>query len=184
MAYAKLPLIIQDYGLGFQSVNQAADNEQALRDAYDAEHYVESVAFLGFGFSSVEKEFGAHDSFLIPRAVASVKTSTVTLTTGSTSTVFWFDIISPNGRVISAQATRIATGVYVLPLAFVDDQSVWVEGLPRGTGSQVRIVSTRYFAQMSSSPGPRVVVRLMERNSSSGEFEPADYDFDVALFSR
>ena len=41
--YAKLPLMAQDYPLGYQTVNQAADNIEAVRAAFAAEH------LLGFG---------------------------------------------------------------------------------------------------------------------------------------
>jgi hypothetical protein len=70
MPYVKLPTVVSDYAVGLQSVNQARDNGDALRDLYDLNHslgidgYASPTGPLG-GLATV----GRHDDKVIARSV-------------------------------------------------------------------------------------------------------------------
>lgn len=177
MAYSKQPKTIQDFGLGYQSVNQAADNEQALRDAYATEHF-ESDVITGFGLSAIPT-MGHHDHVLIPRAIGVVKAATI----GGASVITWFDLLSTDGGHVQ-QLIRLTAGVYLIPLAGVDASDTYVEVTPAGSSGVVRAVNSRFASQVQGAPFTGVQVLLYERDSSSGAMELADFEFTLALFSR
>lgn len=74
MAYSKLPLTTQDHFIGYQSVNQAIDNNQALADLYDAKHSLGVGGGNPFGMPT--RAVGRHDDILIARSVADFEVDT------------------------------------------------------------------------------------------------------------
>lgn len=188
MAYTKLTKVLRDFALGYQSVNAAQDNEQALRDGYDAEHIdltADSASGSGSGIITPISMNGMHDAVNIPRAIAVIDVALVKAGIGNTKTEFWFDLLTAGGKhVVPAGLSRLALGVYLLKLKSTDDLSVWIEAHPEGGASGVRFINTRYSSQLAGAPITGVLLNLFELNSTTGKFAAADYPFSLAVFSR
>lgn len=67
MSYVKLPKGVSDYAVGYQSVNQALDNNRALFDQFDAKH---SLGVGGGAYGDPFLSPGKHDDLVIARTVA------------------------------------------------------------------------------------------------------------------
>ena len=67
MSYVKLPKGVSDYAVGYQSVNQALDNNRALYDQLDAKH---SLGVGGGAYGDPFLEPGQHDDTLVARTAA------------------------------------------------------------------------------------------------------------------
>lgn len=68
MSYVKLFKVTQDFPLGYQTLNQAIDNNEALKDLYDVKHFIPSGN--NGAFTSDFMTVGRHDDILIARTVA------------------------------------------------------------------------------------------------------------------
>lgn len=68
MAYSKLFLTTQDHAIGFQSMNQAIDNNAALKDLYEAKHSLGVGGNSPYGFPL--RSVGRHDDIVIARSVS------------------------------------------------------------------------------------------------------------------
>jgi len=69
MSYVKLPKGVSDYAVGYQSVNQALDNNAALYEQVDARH---STGVGGAAYGDPFLAPGQHDDILVARTVADV----------------------------------------------------------------------------------------------------------------
>lgn len=183
MSYSKLQKVIQDYALGYQTTNQASTNEQSFFDAYDAEHFIDPSSggvLTGFGPASRN---GEHDHITIPRACGSVIVSSVPVFGGTTQYFVSLELASQH---FLFPIQRIDAGDYWMPISGLTGPTIWCEAHPIAAAvSTYRIIRSRYHATFagltagSTSAGIRFL--LFERNSGSGEFELADYDFSIAL---
>lgn len=70
MSYVKLPTVVSDFAVGIQSMQQASDNADALKDVLDAEHALGNGGFNTSAFTNPLNEVGRHDDNLIARTVA------------------------------------------------------------------------------------------------------------------
>lgn len=108
MSYVKLPTTVQDHAVGFQSVNQAIDNNSALYVHFRAKHSVgvDGNSPYGRPLSAV----GRHDDILIARSVADFKVDT-SLPTPALSTVV-------SGPIFGGLTyTRLGTGQWQIFIA-------------------------------------------------------------------
>ena len=65
MSYTKLPTTVQDNAIGFQSVNQAINNNSALKDQFELRHLLQGGTYSGGAFFRE----GRHNDALIARTV-------------------------------------------------------------------------------------------------------------------
>lgn len=179
MAYAKLPKAIQDYGLGYQTVNQAKDNEAAYRTILDAKHHLN-----GLGSTLIGTGDGHHDDLRIPRAVALVEVSTVQVM-GQTNAFAGYTILSNDGGILQPGGLqRLSQGAYFAKVGNVDDEDVWAEITPESTGSETRLANSRF---VSAASGALVftgfLIQLLEGGAAGAAFALADYSFTLHVFS-
>lgn len=174
MPFSKLPKVIQDFGLGFQSVNTTQNNEQYVHDTFDAEHWTGKFTKLHVT--------GGHNVVTIARSVGAVKVSSFSPVTGTTQLYYWFEILSTHGYIKSAALIRYAPGFYFITVGHTDGEVCWCEATPEGDASNTRFISTRYSVQSGGAPVTSIFLRCFEL--SSGSFALADYNFSFALFSR
>lgn len=184
MAYSKQQRVIQDFALGYQSVNQASDNEKALFELYEAEH----IAKVGKPSSvpNSKSKQGRHNHATIPRAFGVARVVTLSIFVGGqASQSFYFDIATPT---YFHAMKRIGIGDYWVELNGIAGDA-WAEAHPVVTSSsQVRITLARrlksYGTANSGIQGHGVRVLCLERNTRFGGFEPTDFDFTLTLFAE
>ena len=108
MSYVKLIKTVQDHAVGFQSVNQAIDNNQALVDAFNLRHAI------GVGgnapFRRPLASVGRHDDILIARSVADFTVDT-TLSVPALTAVIAGPLFG------TTDYARISAGQWKIPLA-------------------------------------------------------------------
>lgn len=108
MSYLKLPLTTQDHAVGFQSVNQAIDNNNFLETHFDTKHSIGVDGNSPYGQPA--RAVGRHDDILIARSVLEVSVDT-SLSTPALSLVVSGPIFWPFNYV------RLATGQWQIFLA-------------------------------------------------------------------
>lgn len=178
MVYGKLQKLVRDSALGFQGVNQAADNEQAQRNAYAAEHYVEDwrqASNLG-----LHVVFGGHNDVLIPRATAFIKVGSYEFSPGNSGVLAR---IEWGTQSYIASVERIATGAVYVRTRYLAANSFAVVTPAATANTQVRIATSRFTSgsQYSAFQSPGFVIALT--HLSAGEFVAADFDFYLKAFS-
>lgn len=181
MAYSRLFKVVQNFVLGFQQLNQARDNEEAVRDAYEAEHDSSDEHSIFAGPIA----YGRHNHVTIARGAGYVQVLSFNPFTGT-------PLVSPTYRLKDAHGrglgdlTRQDVGLYSFELIGADASTVWLEGVPVITSStEIRMVRCTYSPGWGvGNFGATAMVRTFERNSTTGEFELADYDFGLTYFSR
>lgn len=181
MAYSKLPLVIQDYGLGLQTINQHNANLEALRLAYEAEHgYLESPALIDrtapAGTVVGAHTFGRHDTPLIPRSVVRISSSTPALSVPQVQVVWGGAFITNASAVTNSSGTR-----YFLTVSGLSE--FWAEAIAEqddNTVTRVLQCVTSLPAVPSPSNMPGVYVNALEL--SAGAFDLAAFSFVLALY--
>lgn len=163
MAYSKLPKVVQDYPLGYQDLNQAIDNNAALRDLYDAKHGAREPSQLGANRWALA---GVHDDVHVARTVARVTVATVATVVTPTLEV--------TGLAITG-VTRVGTGQYALAVSGL--ASWWAAVTAEGTTTQRKTISYRV---QPTGGQHEIYVTTMELGS--GLFQEADYGFDVVVW--
>lgn len=167
MTYSKLPKICQDYPLGFQDVNQAIDNNAAIRDLYDVRHGVLTSA-PGAGSSRNPWTLaGRHDDVHVQRTVA--------LVTVSTSYGIASGSLTVSGGAITAIA-RAGTGQWTLAISGL--ATWWAIGQPHDTAASSRKV-TCYRIQPTSG---QHLLDVTTYALDAGSFAATDYDFSLAIW--
>jgi len=168
MAYSKLPKVIQDTGLGYQSINQANDNNAQLREAYAEGH----GPFAGGGVSSIWSKPGQHDNLLICRTVIRIYQATY--------------VITPEPMVLAAGPGMPAVGGWILGGGGRYSISVALDNLKaiitaeQPDSSAVRIPRWNYTVPATGVQTRGLDIWLWEE--SAGEFSLAAYDFEVLLW--
>jgi hypothetical protein len=175
--YSKLQKLYQDSSIGFRTVNQASDNEHATRDAYDAEHVVP----LNLATPANDGR-GRHDHLTIPKDLVLVTIETVS-NFGTGTTFVITPVMTLNSQRLVQQVIRLDVGTYAVICSNVHPSTAWAEVHPVHTSSS-EIRMGKASQQKSSGLFLGFYVIMYERNSGSGEMEPADMDFVFALFSR
>lgn len=169
MSYVKLPTTVSDHAVGFQTVNQANDNGEALLDLYAEKHMVPGVtATAGAGFW-VRNFAGKHNDILIARATADfyVDSTNFTPALGARLSSGIFGTIAPQ---------RIDAGVWRIYIA--TSQNFFCVATPRATAAGER----KADCYISSGPsGSLVIVSTWEK---SGGWATADMDFSLCVWGQ
>lgn len=158
MSYVKLPLVCEDHAVGYQSVNQLADNAAALRDAYGLAHgLLEPPPGLD---SNPWSRAGRHNTIEVARTVARVRYSTAGVVT-----------IDVQGSGIRSLA-KSGTGQWQVEL--VSGIGDWRAALtPEGTSTTVR-------GHTVYDSGTALLVTTWELGG--GTFAPTDFDFSLVVW--
>lgn len=170
MAYTKLFKVCQDAPLGYQSVNQAVDNNTALKDLYNEKH---SIGVGGNNIYGVPLlNIGRHDDILIARTVAHFTVDTTaptpTLSTTMSGPMFGSGV----------QYQRLGTGQWRL---FVSTpQRFGATALCRSTASIDRKASC--YVTYGGTSGPSIIVTTWEVDA--GTFVETDLDFSLAIWAQ
>ena len=177
MAYSKLPLTIQDFAAGYQTINQLSDNTEAVRDLYDLEHYVpadgDQQSTLKDARNGPILLPGQHDTPKVPRSVGQIIVSTATSPIGT----LYLRSLALTGRVVVAQNTGAVPGMFgVYFIATVPLTMGWCEAHPFGTSTAPRKAEVR-ASTLSGQPG--FIITLMEL--SAGGWIPAECSFSFTV---
>lgn len=169
MSYLKLFTTVQDHAVGYQSVNQARDNGDALKDLYDAKHQLGTNGYQPYSPTRSYTAIGRHDDIKIARSVADF----VVDSTSFASPVLSIRVSGPIFGIINA--ARITTGQWRI---FVSTpQRFSVVALVKASASSDR-KATCYRA--SSINGPHVVVTTWNVATAA----KVDYDFSLVLWAQ
>jgi len=169
MSYVKLPKVTSDYAVGFQSVNQARDNNTALLAQLDAKHSTgtNGQSPPGRPFEAV----GRHDDIVIARTVAHFTVDALVVPTRLRQLVS-----GPMLPVLVAQ--ELKTGQWQI---FVSTPHVfWAHATPSASAS----VSRKANAYLTQSPdqGPSVIVTTWEQDA--GSWTPSYFDFSLVFWAK
>lgn len=163
MAYSKLPKACQDYPLGLQDINQAIDNNVALRDLYDAKHGIKEASARSGNLWALA---GVHDDVHVARTICRV--------TVATSGTVVTPALQVSGLAVSS-VSRIGTGQYLFPVNGL--ASWWAVVQAEGTTTQRRAIC--YRVQPSSG---QHLLYVTAYALDAGAFVATDYDFGVVVF--
>lgn len=161
--YLKLPKTCSDHAIGFQSVNQALDNNIAIYEQLDKRHAIgnrSNDVFIGPG---------RHDDVLIARTVADYQ-----VVAGPGGTQLVFSLLS--GPLIVGAPIELATGQWRINVATptIFAAIATIKGATAGVSR-----STSCFV-LADANSPFVIVSTW--NVSAGAM--AAYDFSLVLFSE
>jgi len=160
MAYAKLPLVVQDYPVGYQSVNQAQANIEAVRAAIIAEHTnADLIGNVGGG--------GAHTGQSIPRAVVEVFFQRAIFSS--------IGIRSSSPRIISA--SRISAGVFTFGYAGPD--GFYALAVPSDNGTNPNFIACE---SVPASSGVPAYITCKTLSLVAGDFVATDYPFFLTVY--
>jgi hypothetical protein len=163
MAYAKMPLVVQDYPVGYQSVNQAQDNLEAIRAAIVAEHTnADLIGNVGGG--------GAHTGQVIPRAVVELF-----FQRAGFGGVMLPAIRSSSPRITAVQ--RLATGVFSFSYSGSDGFYALAE--PSDNGTNPNFIACE---SVPASTGVPAYITCKCFSLSAGDFVATDYPFFLAVY--
>lgn len=145
MSYLKLPKTCSDHAIGFQSVNQAIDNNAALLSAFDVRHSIGVGGNSPYGFPM--RAVGRHDDILIARTVADFAVDTTLPTPGL--------VVRLSGPILGALFyTRLAVGQWRI---FVStSQRVAAVALMKSTASVD--YKANCYVSYDPSTGPSIAV--------------------------
>jgi hypothetical protein len=174
MSYAKLPKVIQDYGIGIETINQAIENVESLRTIYDAEHNTSDL--VGFYGQPTRPEYGQHDHSTIPKSAAVVTVTPYSVIPGETLYATRFDI---TGRVIRG-LVRFRFGLYVVvtdPL-----QKASATATPVATSTNIRMIKVHPMSALSGQSG--WIVSLQEQLVAGDPFSPSEFSFHFRCWGQ
>ena len=159
MSYAKLPKVVVDYPVGFQTINQARDNIQSIADAYQLQHHF---------FPEQGAPYNRHWSPLIPKGSGIVTPSQL----GSLPVMMLLDLDS-------VTVMRLGTGVYAVlgPYSY----PMWCDADPVTSGTEVRRINTK--SVVVGTGGTTNVMSVWCYELSAGDFVLTDYPFTFHLFA-
>lgn len=169
MSYVKLFQTVQDHAVGFQSINQARDNNTALSTLLDAKHStgVNGQSPPGRPFEAV----GRHDDICIARTVAHLVVDDLVVPTRLRALV-----TGPMLPILVAQ--QLQMGQWQI---FVSTPSVFAAVATPVSTATVDRKATAYLTQ-SPSQGPSVIVTTWEQDA--GSWAMTDYDFSLVFWAK
>lgn len=176
MTFRKLYLVDVDGAVGFQTVNQMADNAADLRTQMFVQHgSVERIERRGGGDTPSFDLLGHHNIVDIPRSVAQSTLSL--LSAGQTVTIgshlLWSGPSCPS-------LLKVDVGQYLLPVLGLG--KFWAVGGVTGAGSTLVALPPQIRFFSSSSGGlTSVGLWVSTYQLSAGDFVPADLPFSFAL---
>lgn len=182
MAYVKLPKLVQDSPIGFQTVNQLADNMAAMKTLMEAEHgtfepsifpplnpnrtgRADLFATVAFDFN----QLGLHNLAEVPRSVVS---ASVYVPGASDDATLRLSLTGPAIGFIN----RWSTGVYTFAINGLTNY--WAIATPSGSGANARLALCRpnYAGQNSFNS---LVVNTYVLNVTT---VLTDYNFWLAVY--
>jgi hypothetical protein len=171
VSYSKLFKVCQDFALGFQTVNQALDNNAALYSQFDAKHSVGVAGINTGGFSNPFRVLGRHDDPLVARTTARflVDTTTPTPTARAVVSGPMLNLSSP----IYLGAGKWRLYVYTPQLFGVIAQSEATTSIDR---------KTTCLVEFNPSTGPSVSVGTW--GISAGSWVGQNFDFSLTLWAN
>ncbi len=177
MAWSKLYKVIVDGPIGYQTMNQLADNAADIRTQMLAEHgdveYLPGIAKKGAPTVDYHR-LGRHDLIEIPRTVA-ITALTFISTTQLGVELKWNGVGIPS-------VTKLAEGEYELPVLGLS--TFWAKVTTQG-GSTVTYLEpqVRPFYP-SAANGSGAGLRVYTFGLVGGAFVPTDMPFAVALYGE
>lgn len=167
MSYAKLPTTVQDHAIGFQSVNQATNNNSALFVQFRAKH---SIGIDGNSpYGQPTKAVGRHDDILIARSVAELDVDT-TLPTPALQVILLGPLFGP------FVYTRLGTGQWQI---FLSTAQLFGAVALLKSSSSVDRKATCYRAS-SPSVGPSIIVSTWDVATAAR----ADLPFSIVVWTQ
>ena len=167
MSYLKLPKTVSDHAVGFQSINQAIDNNAALLDAFDSKHSIGVGGNSPFGFPT--RAVGRHDDILIARSVADFVVDLAPLT----------PVLVPlvAGPIFGPLFyTRLGTGQWRIYVA--SSQRIAAVALMKSTASVD--YKANCFVSYDPSTGPSITVSTWDISTATQE----DLDFSLVVWTE
>jgi hypothetical protein len=189
MTFVKLPTVCQDYGLGYQSVNQLADNMDAVRELYAAKHG-SIIPFVPVGIAGhggpagalngaqAWEIYGRHNDLKIPRAVARVD---VFIGLGGGSFVSG---VFPTLQVASSLIqgyVRSGVGEYVIRISGNIPVAFGPVACQQSSSGPTRFARTRFALQGDTAAYTGIYISLFDL--SAGDFIAADYGFSLPIYA-
>lgn len=174
MAYRKLYKVVVDSPIGYQTINQMADNAADLRTQMLVEHG-DREFFQAFG-GAVGVDYlalGRHELDEVPRSVGYATTFTQTDST-----------IGVQYRWAGAGIPfvwKVGTGDYILPV--VGLSTFWAKVSQSADDNSVTFLEPRvrpYYA--TAANGNNAGLRVCTFALDSGDFIPRDMSFGIALY--
>jgi|GEM_PF-6440384 len=188
MAYSKLPKVIQDFGLGYQTVNQARDNLQFLYDGFAVEHgeldvgsgsQFEKIKALAGRFEDYD---GRHDVIEIPRSVFFIKHVAVAAA-DPTQTVYE-PVITMHEPGVIIGFRKISTGLFLVSFNGLGEHA-WADATAHTnslTTTDFVHADARVLRSLNGQAINGVMVRVMEQ---SGDYwGNSQADVSVRLFGN
>lgn len=170
MSYLKLFKTTQDHAVGTQSVNQASDNNDAMKALYDAKHALGVDGYNTGGASNPLRSVGRHDDPLIARTVARFVVDV------SPATPVAFTIVSgPILRFFTS--SRIGAGQWRINVP--TPQLFGAVALVEAAATADRKATC--LIEFNPVTGPCVVVSTWE--DSGGVWSTTDLDFSLVLWT-
>ncbi len=168
MSYLKLPKTTMGHAVGYQTVNQAIDNNAALVTAFDAKHSLGVGGSSPYGFPTYA--VGRHDDILIARTVVDFYVDTSPLVPLLT--------IRVGGPVLGSllRYTRLATGQWRIFLA--TGQLFGCVALMKSTASVDRKATC--YATYDPAIGPSVIVSTWNVATPT----LSDFDFSMQIWTQ
>lgn len=166
--YAKQYFTISDFPVGYQTINGANDNMDAIFDALDAEHDSDAVSLAGYG-----PIVGHHDAVTIARDVIQVRGSQFTATIFLPNPVV--SVLTTGNYV--GDMTRIATGTYYVEI--IGLTKFWGTTTPTGVSTSKRMIICRSNFPTSSGAPQGISITCYELGT--GALVSTDMDFTLTI---
>lgn len=167
MAYLKLFKVESDFALGFQTLNQARDNGEAMKDLYDVNHSLGVDGYMNpYGLIGGLLSIGRHDDRLIARTVLRFAVDTTLPTPVAVPLV--------GGPMTFAPPVRLGVGQWQVRL--LNSQLIGAVGLAESNAIVDRKV-TCLVANGSGSPS----ITVSTWNVATPAL--ADFNFDLVVWA-
>lgn len=168
MSYVKLPTTTQDHCVGYQSVNQAIDNNTLLFQVFDEKHSTGVDGNSPYGRPTLA--VGRHDDILIARSVADFDVDTAALPQPTLRLIVGGPIFG------SLVFTRIAAGQW--QIFFSTPQLYGAAALMKSSSSVDRKATC--YRSTSLTQGPSVIVSTWNVATAS----LADLPFSLIVWTQ
>lgn len=180
MAYTKLQKGVQDFGLGFQSINNLIAGIDQMRADYLVKHSpLAAQSQAGTGAINSGAPWlspGRHNDLFIPRGSLHITVSSWTpMSGGAVQATTTLDL----GSFGIAQVSRLTEGLYLVATPFLSADAYAEVGCEASTAADVRRGYARNWSGIVTSSSPGFFVALFALGA--GAFSPADFSFSLHL---
>jgi len=171
VSYLKLFKMVADFALGFQSINQARDNGEAIKDLYAVRHAMGINGFNPPSGNVAAQRIGKHNDILIARSVADFEVDTALATP-----VLVPRVAGPVFGNLFAQ--RMAAGQWRIFIA--TPRLFAAVALLKSTASVDR--KANCYVAFDPNRGPSIIVTTWEQDI--GTWTKADLPFSLAVWTQ